>query len=560
MERIQGYKIYFKWFIENLGKKKIVFGMAVLILSAQNLFFAYCLSQITNIMVGTNFDIENFKIILVVFVLVMIGNIILSYIGENKLMEIVEEISLKKRKFVYEKILKLPLNYFDSHHKSDLYVRIINDVEVIKRFYEDVFPMILSLLIGIVGSAIIIFSWSEILACINLLIGIISFGAFNRISFLIRNDTRHLRMKQDEAAAILLDMINGFKVIKGFGLEDRIYNKYEETMEKYKQLDNRIVKKNAEYETLNSVIMLGIFGIMLFVGIILAKLEMACISNVLSSTILSTSVIWMYRSLGQYLNSYSKCMVSIKRIMEIENSTSCEEMKKKYDYNQNQTSLCMEIIPKGIYLKNLFVNLSNNRTILKDINLLIDANQCIGIKGESGAGKTTLLRTLMGLYIPQDGQMMCNGEQFNNVSLEEWRKKFIYISQDPYLFPETILDNIRMNNDNIPIESVIEASKIVGAHEFIEKLPNKYETLIKDSKMLSSGERQRICLARAFINKEAILLLDEPTSAMDLETEHNFNEKLAQLNHNCTIIIVSHRDSIFKYCDYVIGMEGGRLL
>lgn len=558
MKRLQDCKIYFKWFVENLGKKKMFFGIAVFLLSAQNLFFAYCLSQIVNIMIGTNFDNESFGIILAIFALGMFGNIILSYIGENRLIEIVEEISFEKRKSVYEKILKLPLNYFDSHHKSNLYVRLINDIEVIKRFYEDVFPMIISLLMGISGSAIIIFSWNKILACINLLVGIISFAAFNRISFLIRTDTKHLRIKQDEASAILLDMINGFKVIKGFGLEDRIYDKYVKIMEDYKQSDSRIVKKNAEYETLNSVVMLGIFGVMLFVGIILTKLEMAYISDVLSSTILSTSVIWMYRSLGQYLNSYSKSMVSIKRIMEIENSVSCGEMKKKYDYNQN--SLNMEIIPKGIYIRNLAVNLSNKRTVLKDINLFIGERQCVGIKGESGAGKTTLLRTLMGLYIPQDGQMVCNGERFSNVPLEVWRNKFIYISQDPYLFPETILNNIRMNNDSVSTESVIQASKIVGAHEFIEMLPDKYETVIKDPKMLSSGERQRICLARAFINKEAILLLDEPTSAMDLETEHNFNEKLAQLRHNRIIIIVSHRDSIFKYCDYVISMEEGRII
>ena len=266
---------------------------------------------------------------------------------------------------------------------------------------------------------------------------------------------------------------------------------------------------------------------MLFVGIILVKLGMACINDVISSTILSTSVIWMYRSLGQYLNNYSRCLVSVKRIMEIENSQSCEQMKEKYD--NIQKPLCFEDMPKGICVKNLTVQLNDSQKILTDINLSITENTCVGIRGESGVGKTTLLRTLMGLYIPQNGYMSCNGKVFNQISLQEWRMHFIYISQDPYLFPESILENIRMKNVDVPVDSVIEAAKIVEAHEFIEKLPHKYETIIKDTQMLSSGEKQRLCLARAFINRKAVLLLDEPTSALDLETEHIFNEHLAQL-------------------------------
>ena len=418
--------------------------------------------------------------------------------------------------------------------------------------------MLVSLFVGIIGSVIIIFSWNEILAIINLIVGIVSFVAFNGISLLIRNETINLRTKQDEDSALFLDIIKGFKIIKNYKLEQRMFSKYDAIIEDYKRIDNRISMKNAGYETLNSFIMLGIFGIMLFVGIILVKLGMACINDVISSTILSTSVIWMYRSLGQYLNNYSRCLVSVKRIMEIENSQSCEQMKEKYD--NIQKPLCFEDMPKGICVKNLTVQLNDSQKILTDINLSITENTCVGIRGESGVGKTTLLRTLMGLYIPQNGYMSCNGKVFNQISLQEWRMHFIYISQDPYLFPESILENIRMKNVDVPVDSVIEAAKIVEAHEFIEKLPHKYETIIKDTQMLSSGEKQRLCLARAFINRKAVLLLDEPTSALDLETEHIFNEHLAQLKKNRIIIVVSHRDSIFKNCDYIINMEGGKLL
>lgn len=558
MERLQENRVYIKWFETTLGSKKIRYWLAVVLVGIQNLFFAYCLSQVSSVLINMDFSIHSFGVVLAIFLLCTFVTIISSYVGERKLINVVEEVTFEKRKTVYEKILKLSLNYFDSHHKSDLYVRIINDIEVIKGFYEEVLPMMFSLVMGIAGSALIIIFWNKILAFINLMVGIISFVVFNRISRIVRKDTGNLRLKQDEASAVVMDAIKGIKVIKNFALENRMCGKYDQITEDYREADNRIIKKTAEYETLNAFIMLGVFGAMLFIGIILVKLETARMSDVISSTILSTSVIWMYRSLGQHLSSFSKCLVSVNRIIEIEDSVSCEQMKDIYDKQQGISD--ENTISEGICIKNLHVELSNNQEVLKNISLSIQANKCVGIKGESGAGKTTLLRTLMGLYIPRNGKMLCGGDMFSQVTLQEWRKKFIYISQDPYLFSGSILDNIRMNNTDVLPEQVVEAAKIVNAHEFIEKLPHKYETIMKESKTLSSGERQRVCLARAFINKEAILLLDEPTSALDLETEHKFNEGLMKLRQDRIVIIVSHRDSIFKYCDYIIHMEGGRLV
>jgi ATP-binding cassette subfamily B protein len=210
--------------------------------------------------------------------------------------------------------------------------------------------------------------------------------------------------------------------------------------------------------------------------------------------------------------------------------------------------------------RNVVFAYDHNQPVLQNISFEIEAGTCLGIAGTTGAGKTTLVNLLTRFYDPTAGQILLDGVDLRDYKLADLRNQFAIVLQEPVLFASSIAENIAYARPGATQEEILGAAKAANAHEFIVRLPQGYETLVGErGSRLSGGERQRISLARAFLKDAAVLILDEPTSSVDVKTEATIVEAMERLMRGRTTFIITHRSSALKHCNLILRIEHGRV-
>ncbi|AKL94341.1 ABC-type bacteriocin/lantibiotic exporter [Clostridium aceticum] len=238
-------------------------------------------------------------------------------------------------------------------------------------------------------------------------------------------------------------------------------------------------------------------------------------------------------------------------ILDLELEKSEDEEKKV-----NPNSL------KGtIQFKNIDFRYGTRELVLKNINLTIHQGEKIAFVGESGSGKTTLVKLLMNFYTNEKGDILINEYNIKDINMEKLREKIAYISQDIFMFSGTIKENLCLGNKNITFEEMIQAAKLSSAHDFINDLPLRYNTLLEENATnLSGGQKQRLAIARALLKKPDILIMDEATSNLDSITEKAIEKTITELNQDTTTIIIAHRLSTIMRCDKIYVMDHGEIV
>lgn len=214
-----------------------------------------------------------------------------------------------------------------------------------------------------------------------------------------------------------------------------------------------------------------------------------------------------------------------------------------------------------VEFRNVGFYYDKGENVLEDINLTIEPGETVGLVGSTGSGKSTVVNLLMRYYEPTEGNILLDGVDLKDIDMQSLREHTGIVLQDPFLFRDTIANNIAYGNPDVSIEQIIEAAKIANAHDFISKLPDAYDTHLGERGIgLSGGERQRISIARAVIRDPHVLILDEATSAVDTRTEKLIQEAIDRLIKNRTTIIIAHRLSTLRRADKIIVLEDGRIV
>jgi ATP-binding cassette subfamily B protein len=214
-----------------------------------------------------------------------------------------------------------------------------------------------------------------------------------------------------------------------------------------------------------------------------------------------------------------------------------------------------------VEFRNVSFNYHEDRRILRCVNFRVEPGRCVGIAGHTGAGKTSLLNLLTRFYDPTEGAILLDGVDLRDYKLADLRNQFAIVLQEPVLFSTSIGENIAYARPGASQDAIVAAAKAANAHDFISRLPAGYATPVGERGMrLSGGERQRISLARAFLKDAPLLLLDEPTSSVDVKTESSIVEAMERLTQGRTTFIITHRPSALQHCDLVLSMEEGRVL
>jgi len=257
-------------------------------------------------------------------------------------------------------------------------------------------------------------------------------------------------------------------------------------------------------------------------------------------------------------------MVSVERVFYILDEPKEQEAVKKKDKSKQQDDK-INLDSEAVFtLKNVsfaYDGMVEKKNALEGIDLTIEKGKKIAFVGRSGGGKSTLLKLLYKHYAITEGEMLYHGIPYSELNPNQLRNNIALISQDAFLFPMSIEDNIRIGNQNASKEEIIIAAKVANCNEFIEEFPEKYETLVGEKgTLLSGGQKQRISIARAILKNCPVILLDEPTSALDKKSEKLVNEAIDRISMNKTVVVVAHRISTIINADEIVVIDDGKIV
>lgn len=454
---------------------------------------------------------------------------------------------------IFSKLQTLPVGFFSSKQTGSLMARVDQDATNIYWFFVDVVPYaIVSFvtIVGLLGLMLFINVWITFVMFIGVIITVIILKRF-------RKKQRKLHRRKHHAVratnALISDSLNGQRVVKAFAKEDQEIGRYSAKNQEFYEVSLHLGERSANMFPYVRMISRASDTAVLAIGafsILYGNLTLGSLYALFSYTGMIQNSITFLANIG---DRWARCMDAAARMFEIlDTFPALKEADQPID---------KETLQGDIILENVSFEYEVGRPILKHISFNIERGQMFGIVGKTGAGKSTLIHLMSRLYDPTEGTITIDGVPIKDLSFHTLRENIGIVSQETYLFIGSIADNIRYAKPEATMEEVILAAKAAHAHDFIMKHAEGYDTIIGSGGVnLSGGEKQRLSIARAILQKPSILILDEATAAMDTQTERKIQEAIEKLKEGRTIIAIAHRLSTLRDADKLAVIENGELL
>lgn len=457
------------------------------------------------------------------------------------------------RNELYEKMIRLPLVFFEDNQVGMLMSRILNDVTQIRSSLPSI-VMLIRQLLTMIGLLVVVFYRDPYLACFAFLVLPLAVYPFVYFGKKLRKLGRKNQSKISDISTVLQEIFSGIRVVKAFATERR-------EKERFAEENGRLVKIAVDqivYNELSSPVMelIGALGI----GLVVWYGGREVISgNSTPGTFFSfmTALVMLYDPIKK-LNSANltiqKALAGAERVFDILDSPKIrEEQGGQRPFGNEFQALDINKVS--------FTYPDAATPALNNINLHIRAGEKIAIVGSSGSGKTTLANLIPRFFDVKDGDVRLNNIPLRDYRLEELRRSIGIVSQDPFLFNTSVIENIRYGNEHISKDLVEQAARAAYANDFIAELPEKYDTVIGERGVkLSGGQKQRITIARAILKNPSLLILDEATSALDTESERIVQQALENLMQDRTSIVIAHRLSTILSADRIVVMGSGKII
>ena len=452
---------------------------------------------------------------------------------------------------LFAHIQTLEFEYFDNMNTGELMSRIGEDAENIWQTIGYGMRLFIENIIYFVISTIILFvlNYKLALACFIVMIpiGFIGIKLENKFG----ETYSKISDQTAEINTIAQEDIAGIKLVKAFSREKYEINKFLKMNKVYYDLNMEQAKIIGDYfppiEFLTNIALV----IMIVLGGFLVMDGEVSIGILVAFNGYIWNLIWPMRMLGELTDLLSRTVSSANKIFAIMDKDPSIKTKENFKDVKNIKG---NIKFEGVNFK------YDDKLVLKNINLDIEAGSTVAIMGATGAGKSSLINLIGRYYDTCKGSIKIDGIDIKEYNLEFLRKNMAIVPQETFLFSETILNNIKFSNENASFEEIKEASKLACANEFIEGLELGYNTEIGERGIgLSGGQKQRIAIARSLVRKAKILILDDSTSALDMETEHELLKNLSNRKHESTTFIIAHRISAVKNADLIIYLEDGQI-
>jgi subfamily B ATP-binding cassette protein MsbA len=492
-------------------------------------------------------------ICIIVFVLTFLKNLF-RYLAMFFIAPIRNGVVRDLRNKLMNKLLHLPLSFYSKEKKGDIISRMTTDVLEIEwsimQTLELIFREPISIFVSLVS---MIFISPYLTLYIFLLIPVAALGIV-LISKSLRRSAEKSKTILAQLFALIEESLGGIKVIKAYGIEKFIGQKFQSTNQNLFIQNVKVYRKNDLASPATEVVVLGILMFILYLGSKLVFHNELSASAFIGYFGIASQIIPPIKQISQAYNTIQKGLVSEERINRILN----EPITITNDANAEEYTTFNEKIEfKNVHFSYLK---GDKGFLLKDINLTIPKGKVIALVGKSGSGKTTLTDMLLRFYEPDKGEILIDGKNIQKIQIASLRQLISLVSQDSFLMNDTIKNNITFGKD-YPDEAIIAAAKMANAHEFISQLPDQYNTYVGDrGANLSGGQRQRISIARAILRNSPILILDEATSSLDTENEKIIQDTIQKIKHNRTIIIIAHRLSTIMNADTIVVLNKGEIV
>ena len=484
--------------------------------------------------------------ILIIMLVVVVIKGILTYTYQMIFERVSQDILLNIRKDLYSKLLKLDFDYYNNTKTGDIMARMTGDTDALRHFIAWVVYNILSnlsvFIFAIISMVIVSLPLTLFMLAICPIIAIITIKMGVQISptfYNIREAYSRLNL-------------SGNRVVKAFSREDYEIEKFNKENLNYKEKNMDTTKIIGKYMPVLEYLSSFLSIIMILVGGILVINK----SMTLGDLVIFNGLLWALnnpmRMAGYLINDTERFIASSIKIRELLNTES--------NIKNSKAPVKSERIHGDILFDNVSFNYGDTAA-LKNVSFEAKCGQTIGIIGPTGAGKSTLVNLICRFYDATEGEVLIDYTPIKNIDIKQLRSSIGMAMQDIFLFSDTIEGNIAYGNPSVSLDKVKDIAKLSEAHGFISEMPEGYDTIIGERGVgLSGGQRQRISLARVLITNPSILILDDTTSAVDMETEFKIQKEVNLNNPNRTNFIIAHRISSVKSADLILVLDNGRII
>jgi len=456
----------------------------------------------------------------------------------------------KMRAGAFNHLLKLPVSYFDKRQHGQIMSRITNDIETVSTTLNSSFIQVFSSILTFAGTIIVMLYLSPILTLITMMV-------IPMMYFAMRWITKRTGKLFKEQQAVLGDLngmieetISGQTIVKAFSQEEYVKREFYEKSKRLKNVgfwalvySGYIPKVFNFLNNISFAIIAGIGGIFAYYGWV-------TIGTIVIFTEYARQFTRPLNELANQINTVLSAIAGAERVFSIMD----EEVEDDGGNLPENYRIRGEVEFRQVSFQ------YDKSDTLQNLNFHVAPGQTVAFVGPTGAGKTTTMMLIARFYDATSGEIFIDGHNIQEFKRSTLRRQMVFVLQDPFLFEATVRENIRYGRLDATDEEVVEAAKKANAHDFIMKLPNGYDTLLKaDGSEISQGQKQLLAIARAFVANPAILLLDEATSSIDTVTEKKIQEALEELMKGRTSFVIAHRLNTVRHADMVIVMREGKI-
>jgi ATP-binding cassette subfamily B protein/subfamily B ATP-binding cassette protein MsbA len=500
-------------------------------------------------------NIVSLKQTVLIFLGVSVIQLGVNYLRVRIMSRVGQYVLYDVRTAMFGHLQKLSLSFYNRYSVGRVITRVINDVGTLREFITWAVLAIVRNLLGIVGTLIAMLALNLKLSLLTF--AVLPFMVLATVAFrsVARKNYRKVRAAVSWTNSVLAENVNGVRVVQAFSRQERNYKTFKEYVNRYFYETSLDAAKVASVFT-PVVDVLGSIAtaLVVYVG------GTAVLGESITPGVLIAFVLYVdrffepIRDLSRRFDTLQSTMAGGERILELLNTP--------VDVQDAVNAKEMESIVGGVRFENVTFHYSDDPTLVLDqINLDVKAGETIALVGETGAGKTTIVKLLTRFHDPTDGWLRVDGVDLRTVTQQSLRAQMGMVLQDPFLFNGTVKENILFGRLDASDEEVIAAATAVGAHDFILALKNGYETSVEEGgATLSVGQRQLISFARALLADPRILILDEATSSVDIQTEQIIQRALIKLLKGRTSFVIAHRLSTITNADKIVVIDGGKII
>jgi len=498
-------------------------------------------------------DIEGLTEITFLILFFLLGQALLQFWNSYVTGWIGQSVIMDLRNFVFTKINKMTLRFFDKTPVGTLVTRTISDIETIAELFASGIITISGDILQLLSITVFMFYLDWKLSLITLSVLPILFYASHIFRIKVKQSFQDVRTSVARLNSFVQERITGMQIVQLFGREKIEYHKFVKINKEHYDANHRSVLYYSVFFPVIEVITAISLALLVWWGTREMLGEGIASFGKLTAFIIYINMFFRpIRMLADRFNTIQMGMVAADRIFKLMDDNSKIE--------NIEGSFKTEPIGK-VEFKNVWFAYVENEFVIKDVSFVIEPGKTLAIVGETGSGKSSIINLLLRFYPYEKGNI-----EIDSVDLNHWEPLFLrsrisLVLQDVFLFSGSIYDNIALHNPKVNIEKVIETSKLLGAHDFITKLPGAYDYKVMErGNTLSMGQRQMISFVRAMVTNPAILILDEATSSVDSETEEVIQKAIEKMMQNRTSIVIAHRLSTIEKADSIMVLNKGEIL